>query len=208
MALPVIALLAVGAVAVVAMSGKKGKGGFRVLDGQCRVITREVNTEEQFHQIVERLLPVIFAAYENVTGVDPRPYEQGYSDPEQGARAYYQAVLGEAPGDIRRNSDFAQAVATEMLKLTATPACIRKMGIPDDFGAEDNVFGADWTEWGDPGDPGRLNMGDVVEYLTELINSMLTDISRYGYDVGFGFSLAPGARLPTVAESIAERLAA
>lgn len=206
MALPVIAILALGGLAVVAMSGKKGGKGFRALNGQCLIIVRDIETEEEFAALLQRIQKVVYRAYENVTGESATPFES-YADPDQGARAYYKTILGDAPGDIDRNMDLAHAVATEAMKLTADPDCLVRLGVAADLGADVNGWGPDWFVW-QPGMGGNLNQGDVAEYMTELFNSVVTDLSRFGYDVGFGYTLAPGARLPSAAEAIAQRFVA
>lgn len=200
MAFPAIALLAVGAVAVLAMSGKKGKGGFRLFDGQCRLIEKNVQTDEQFNALLQRVRGVVQRVYLNVTGIDPAPYV-GQPD---GDAQFLRQVLGETPGDPTDNADFCQATATEFIKLTATPACIKKTGIPLDFGTDTNRFGADWTKWED-NQPGRgLGMGDLAEGMREFIAAMQTLLVMTGYEIDGAPALAPGAK-PDVPRDILRR---
>jgi hypothetical protein len=188
-ALPAIALLAIAGVAVIAMSGKKGSGGLRLFDGQCRLIKRKIQTQEDWLRLLSQAAASGQRAWKNVTGVDPGDYSGREAE-------YLQRFLGDAPGDVQRNQQLCRAVGTEMIKITATPACLRKSGIPSDYGATSNPFGPDWT-----GHEG-LAMGDLAEGLHELTNGFTAEVAKLGYDVGFQMTIGPGG-VPTIQEVIA-----
>jgi hypothetical protein len=182
MPIPAIALLAVGGVALMAAASAKGRGGFRMLDGQCRLIKRQIHNEQQAVKLIAQLQGLYLDSLVEVTNTDPRANMQ---DPQ----GYYRQILGDPPGrevDMGGYSEwepnlFVGAVATAMFKRAATPACLKKMGIPEDFGANVNPFGPDWSEW-EPGAPGNFDQGDAIEAFQSFRDMIYEELSTNGYE--------------------------
>jgi len=163
MAFPVIALLAVGGIALMAASSGRG-GGFRLFDGQCRLIPRTVANNAQATKLANRVAALIDRAIEDVTGAS------GSAD------ATLQQILGEAPGDLERNLAFIRATVTRVLQISATPACLKKL----DVVGPQNAFGEDWSEVALP--------DDMAELFLALGADMMMVLDMQGYDVGVQYS--------------------
>lgn len=165
MAFPVIALLAVGGIALMAASSGGG-GGFRLFDGQCRLIKHTVANSAQATKLAHRVAALIDRAIADVTGAS------GSAD------ATLQQILGDAPGDIDQNRAFIRATVTRVMQISATPACLKKMDVPGS--GPQNAFGDDWSEVPLP--------EDMAELFGDLTGDMYMLLDMFGYDVGVEYS--------------------
>ena len=174
MAFPVIALLAVGGIALMAASSR-GKGGFRLFDGQCRLIERPVASNAQAQKLANQIAGLIERAIVDVAGAQG----QGV------ASDALQQIVGDAPGDVGRNLAFVRATATRVLQISAAPACLKNMDAPGS--GPQNVFGDDWSEVPLP--------DDMSELFDALVGDMMMVLDMMGYDVGVEYSQT-GPRVP------------
>lgn len=185
MPIPVIALVALGGVALMAASGRGGGGGLRLFDGQCRVIKREVTNDQQLFKLAQRIATLVDRAVSDVGGAS------GMAP----AGEALQAILGDAPGNRDHNMAFARAVGTRVLQLSATPACLKKLDIPAGAGAQ-NPWGEDWYGLDLPPDMEEMRSGIAM--------ALSQTMAEHGYDVGMEY-MQTGPFAPYLA--MAERIA-
>ena len=162
MAFPVIALLAVGGIALMAASSGGG-GGFRLFDGQCRLIKRNVVNNAQATKLTNKVEAILQRAMTDVTG-------------EVVTDDFLQKVLGDAPGDQERTLAFVRATATRVLQISATPACLKKLEVV----GPQNAFGEDWS--------GVALPEDMAEMLVVITGDLMMVLDMVGYDVGVEYS--------------------
>ena len=187
MPIPVIALLAVGGIALMAASSGGGGGPIRLFDGQCRLIKRTVQNEQQLLKLVAKLASLINRAVSDVTGI---PLKDVGSDE---AAVTFRSILGDSPGDPEQNVAFIRATVTRAVQISATPACLKKMDVPGS--GPQNAFGEDWSEVTLP--------DDMAEVFVSLTADMMMTLDIYGYNVGVEYART-GSTVPH--RALAERI--